>query len=57
MFPLQNLARKELIGPLGTNINEILIEIHAFSFIKIHLTIPSKKWPFYLSLNVFHVTC
>ena len=28
-----------LIGPLGTNFNEILIEIHTFSFKKMHL-----KW-------------
>ena len=26
-----------LIGPLGTNFNEILSEIHTFSFKKIHL--------------------
>ena len=32
------------IGPLGTNFNEIVIEIHLFSFKKIHLEISSKKW-------------
>ena len=32
-----------LIRPLGTNFNEILIEIHAFSFKKIHLKISSGK--------------
>ena len=26
-----------LIGPLGTNFSEILIEIHTFSFKKMHL--------------------
>ena len=42
-----------LIGPIGTNFNEILIEICAFSFTKIHLKILSGKWqPFCLSLNL-----
>ena len=42
-----------LIGPLGTNFNEILIEIHTFSFTKIHLKMSSAKWrPFCLGLNV-----
>ena len=42
-----------LIGPLGTNISEMLIEILIFSFKKMHLKITSAKWwPFYLSLNV-----
>ena len=41
-----------LIGPLGTNSNEILIEIHTFSSKKIHLEMSSGKWrPFCLSLN------
>ena len=43
-----------LIGPLGTNFNEILIEkfIH-FHSLKIHLKISSGKWrPFCLGLNV-----
>ena len=49
-----------LIGPLGTNFREILIEIHTFAFQKMHLKTPSDKWrPFCLSLNVltwyFHV--
>ena len=30
-----------LIGPLGTNFNEILIEIHTFSFKKMHLNMSS----------------
>ena len=42
-----------LIGPLGTNFSEILIEIHAFSFKKMHLKMLSGKWrPFCLGLNV-----
>ena len=42
-----------LIGPLGTNFSEILIEIHTFSFKKIHLKMSFGKWrPFCLSLNV-----
>ena len=42
-----------LIGPLGTNFGEILIEIHTFSFKKMHLKISSAKWrPFCLGLNV-----
>ena len=42
-----------LIRPLGTNFNEILIEIHTFSFKKMHLKMLSAKWqPFCLVLNV-----
>ena len=42
-----------LIGPLGTNFSEILIEILSFSLNKIHLKMSSGKWrPFCLSLNV-----
>ena len=38
-----------VIEPLGTNSNEILIEIHIFSFNKIHLKMSSGKWrPFCL---------
>ena len=33
-----------LIGPLGTKFSEKLIEIHAFSFKKIHLKMSSGKW-------------
>ena len=44
-----------LIGPLGTNFGEILIEIHTFSFKKTQLKIFSGKWrPFCLGLNVIH---
>ena len=42
-----------LIGPLGTNFSEILIEIQSFSFKKTHLKMSSGKWrPFCLGLNV-----
>ena len=42
-----------LIGPLGTNFSENLIEIYAFSFRKMHLKISSGKWqPFCLSPSV-----
>ena len=42
-----------LIGPLGTNFSEILIEIYTFSSKKMHLKMPSGKWrPFYFGLNV-----
>ena len=33
-----------LIGPLGTNFSEILIEVHTFSFKKLHLQMSSAKW-------------
>ena len=43
-----------LIGPLGTNFSEMLIEIRTFSFKKIHLKMSSGKCrPFCLGLNVF----
>ena len=41
-----------LIEPLGTNFNEILIEIHTFSFKKIHFKMSGKWPPFRLGLNV-----
>ena len=41
------------IGPLGTNISEILRQIHTFSFKKMHLKTSSAKWrPFCRGLNV-----
>ena len=44
-----------LIGPLGTNFSEILIEILTFSFKKMRLKVSSAKWqPFCLSLNVLN---
>ena len=42
-----------LIGPLRTNFSGIFIEIHAFSFKKMHFKMSSGKWrPFCLGLNV-----
>ena len=42
-----------LIQSLGTNFDEILIEIQLFLFWKMHLKMSSAKWqPFYLILNV-----
>ena len=46
-------ARISLIGLLGTNLSEMLIEIHTFSLKKIHLKMSSGKWrPFCLGLSV-----
>ena len=46
-----------LIGPLGTNFSEILIEIITFSFKKMHLKVSSAKWrPCCLGLNVLNVS-
>ena len=45
-----------LIGPLGTNFIEILIEILTFSFQKMHWKMASGKWhPFYIGLNVLKI--
>ena len=42
-----------LIGPLGINFSEILIEINTFSFNKMHLKMSFAKWRlFRLGLNV-----
>ena len=42
-----------IIGPLGTNVNEILMEIHTFSFKKMYLKFLSEKYrPFCFGLNV-----
>ena len=44
-----------LIGPLRTNFSEIFIEIHEFSFNKMHFKMSSGKWePFCLGLNVLN---
>ena len=44
-----------LIGPLGTNFSEILIEILTFSFKKMRLKVSSaKRRPLCLGLNVLH---
>ena len=41
------------IGPLRKNFSEILIEVHTFSFKKIHMKMSFGKWrPFCLGLNV-----
>ena len=45
-----------LIGSLGTNFNEILIEILTFSFKKMRLKVSSAKWwRFCLGLNVLRI--
>ena len=42
-----------LLGPGGINFSEILIEIHIFSFRKMHFKISSGKWrPLCFGLNV-----
>ena len=47
-----------LIGPLGTNFSEILIEILTFSFKKMRLKVSSaKRRPFCLGLNVLMACC
>ena len=44
-----------LIGPLGTNFSENLIEILTFSFTKMRLKVSSAKWRlFCLGLNVLN---
>ena len=44
-----------LIWTIGTDFNEMLIEIHTFSVKKIHLKMSSAKWqPFCLGLNVLY---
>ena len=50
-------ARILLIGPLGTNFSDILIEILAFSFKKMRMKVSSaKRRPFCLGLNVLKRT-
>ena len=47
-----------LVGPLGTNVNEISIELHTFLFKKFHLKMSSGKCkcrPFCLGLNVLNM--
>ena len=36
-----------LVGPLGTNLSEISIEIHIFSYKKMSLKMSSAKWPLF----------
>ena len=44
------------IGPLGTNFSDIFIEMHTFSFKKMHLKMSSGKWrPFCVGLNVLNI--
>ena len=44
-----------LIGPLGTNISGILIEMYIFSFKKIHFKMSSENWwPFCPCPSVFY---
>ena len=46
-----------LIGPIGTIFSEILTEILAFSFKKMHLKVSSaKRGPFCLRLNVLSIS-
>ena len=45
-----------LIGPLGRNFSEILIEIHTFSSKKMHVKISTAKWrPFCCGLNMLNM--
>ena len=47
-----------LIGPLGTNFSEILIEILASSYKKVRLKVSSaKRRPFCLGPNVLNLSC
>ena len=41
-----------LIGPLETNFSRILVEIHIFSFKKMHLKMSSTKWRTFVSLSM-----
>ena len=48
-------ARILLVGTLGTNFSEILIEIQTFSLKKMRLKMSSAKWrPFRLGINVLN---
>ena len=44
-----------LIGTLGTNLSEILIEILTFSFKKMRLKVSAKRRPFCLGLSVLNL--
>ena len=51
-----SLGLSDVIRPLGTNFNAVLIEIQIFSFRKLHLIISYAKWqPFCLSLNMLRL--
>ena len=45
-----------LIGPLRTNLSEILVKTETFSFRKVHLKMSGKWQPFCLCLNVLNKT-
>ena len=46
------------IGTLKINFSEVLIEIHIFSFKKMHMKLSSARWqPFCLGLNELRVAC
>ena len=47
-----NIAGTMLIGPLGTNFNEILIGIHTFSLTKMHLKMSSAEWRPFVSASM-----
>ena len=47
-----NIAGIVLIGPLGTNFSEILIEIQTFSFKKMHLKMSSARWRPFVSASL-----
>ena len=55
--PLSNQCGILVTGSLGTNCSEILIDIHAFPFPKIHLKMSGKCWPFCFGLNVLTRSC
>ena len=44
-----------LIGPLGTNFSEILIEIQTFLFKKMHLKMLSAKWRLFVSASMVNI--
>ena len=44
LFGAKSLSKPTSIGPLGTNLSEILIKIRNFSFTKMHLKISFVKW-------------
>ena len=46
------IAGTLLIGPLGTNFSEILIQIQTFSFKKMHLKMASAKWRPFVSASM-----
>ena len=57
LFGVKPLSDPMSTKPWGTYFSEILLEIHKFSFKKIHLKMPSAKvklWPFCLGISVLH---